>query len=288
MAQIQLPDGNLSSRVIVAADAASHWTEGSYDVYLLRGNCYINQGLTYAHSREAVVWIERGGPGGEPPHKVIAYLDGDVTINYQQAESQNKAAGAATLTDKNWFGRFYSLHPIDVRPTKLEPPPTTRPEVYQRATARLGATSDRVQPAQFAEPVPTPPAVIGPPPGMLRIRVQKRSAVGADVEAYTIPSTNEVVAIIQAGVNIVVDGVDQFGSIDVDADNLVIWTDQPLASTQGEAFQAKDQRAGNLHGGQRRLPAGRPHDLCPAHVLRRAPRDGHRAGSRGAHARGKF
>ena len=42
--------------------------------------------------------------------------------------------------------------------------------------------------------------------------------------------------------NIVVDGVDQFGSIDVDTDNLVIWTEGPLQSNgEGESIQAKDQ-----------------------------------------------
>jgi hypothetical protein len=241
-AQIELPAGNPTDRIVVAADTASHWTEGVYDVYVLEGNCYINQGLTYARSREAVVWVERGGAGGEPPHKVIAYLEGDVEINYQQAALGNKAAGAATLKDRTWFGRFFSIQPVDVRPTKSQPPPPARPEIHARAMARMGAPSDSVQKAQFAEPVPTPPAVVGPPPGMLRIRIQRRSAVGTDAEGYIDPRTNEAVAIIKSGVNIVVDGVDQFGSIDVDTDNLVIWTDGPLADdAEGQAFQPRDR-----------------------------------------------
>ena len=85
-AQIELPPGDLADRIAVAADGGSHWVEGAYDVYLLRGNCYIHQGLTEpARSREAVLWIECGAPGGEPPHKVIAWLEGDVTIDYQAA-----------------------------------------------------------------------------------------------------------------------------------------------------------------------------------------------------------
>ena len=120
LAQIELPAANLSEQIVVAADSASRWTEGAYEVYLLRGNCYVNQGLTYARSREAVVWIERGGVGGEPPHKAIVYLEGGVEINYQQAGADGKASGAATLTDKTWFGRFFSVRPIDVRPARLE------------------------------------------------------------------------------------------------------------------------------------------------------------------------
>ena len=134
-AQIELPAGNLSDRIVVAADGGNHWVEGVYDVYLLHGNCYVNQGLTYARSRDAVIWIERGGEGGDPPHKVIAYLDGDVDINYQQAAEPGKAAGAATLKDKSWFGRFFSVLPVEVRKMKLEPRPAQLPAVYTRAAA---------------------------------------------------------------------------------------------------------------------------------------------------------
>lgn len=242
LAQIELPAANLAEQIVVAADSASRWTEGAYEVYLLRGNCYVNQGLTYARSREAVVWIERGGVGGEPPHKAIVYLEGGVEINYQQAGADGKPAGAATLTDKTWFGRFFSVRPIDVRPTRLEAAPPSQPEVYTHAAARMSGSTDQVKQAQFAEPVPAPPAVVEPPVGMLRVRVQGRSAVKPDIEAQVLPNTNEAVAIVKGGVNIVVDGVEQLGSIDVDADSIVIWTDGPLAQdNEGQSFQPKER-----------------------------------------------
>jgi len=242
-APIELPAGNLSDRITVAADGGSHWTEGVYDVYLLEGNCYINQGLTYARSRQAVLWVERGGPGGEPPHKVIAYLEGDVEINYQQSDAQGKAAGAATLTDKKWFGRFFSALAVDVRPIPFANPPAAKPAVYQNAMAARdpNATPD-AQRAQFAEPITSPPPTVGPPPGMLRVRVQGRSAVKPDIEVFSDAKSNEFILFVKNGVNIVVDGVDQFGSIDVDTDNLVIWTEAPLASnSEGESVQAREK-----------------------------------------------
>ena len=64
---------------------------------------------------------------------------------------------------------------------------------------------------------------------MIRVRLQRRSAVDARHRVCSQrPPTSEVVAIIKSGVNIVVDGIDQFGSIDVDTDNLVIWTEGTL------------------------------------------------------------
>jgi hypothetical protein len=243
-AQAELPPSKLDERIEIAADGGSHWVEGVYDVYLLRGNCLIHQGLTYARSHEAVLWIERGSPDGEPPNKVIAWLEGDVRIDYQptgaQAAPQGKPLSAARLTDKTYIGRFYSALPVDVRPMPLTAPPAVKPAVYAHASAALGTPNGTVEKAQFAEPIAPPPPIVGPPPGMVRIRLQGRSAVNADAEINTInPATNEVVAIIKNGVNIIVDGLDNFGSIDVDTDNLVIWTEGTLQ--QGQTLQARDR-----------------------------------------------
>ena len=96
---------------------------------------------------------------------------------------------------------------------------------------------------------------------------------------------NEQVALIKSGVNIVVDGVDQFGSIDVDTDNLVIWSQgglKPVARRPDAAIQGPPLEIymeGNVVFRQ-----GERDDLCPAHVLRRAPPDRHRAGGRNPHA----
>ena len=64
-AQVELPAASLAERIVVGADTASYWREGVYDVYLLNGNCLINQGLTYTRAKSAVIWVERGGDGGE-------------------------------------------------------------------------------------------------------------------------------------------------------------------------------------------------------------------------------
>ena len=73
----------------------------------------------------------------------------------RQASPQTKAA-TAKISDKTWFGRFYSALPVDVRPMKLTPAPAVRPEVYNHAAAALGSPAGSVKKAQFAEPI-TPP-----------------------------------------------------------------------------------------------------------------------------------
>jgi hypothetical protein len=244
-AQVDLPQGRLADRITVAADGGTHWVQGAYDVYVLSGHCYINQGLTYARSQQAVLWIERGGPQGSPPHKVIAYLEGDVEINYQPdgaaPDGQIKSAGSATLKDRTWSGRFYSALPVDVRPIAFAAPPPAPTEIYRRAAAQLGLSPPGAeQQVQFAEPIPTPPAVIGPPPGMLRIRVQSRSHTPLEIDFRQVPGSQQQIAILKNGVNIIVDGLDQFDSVDVDTDNLIIWTEGALQITPDGQQQSKD------------------------------------------------
>ena len=59
-------------------------------------------------------------------------------------------------------------------------------------------------------------------------------------QVFAVPNSTQQIAIIQQGANVVVDGVDEFGSIDVDADNIVMWTEGPL-NPEGDSLQPKDK-----------------------------------------------
>ena len=75
--------------------------------------------------------------------------------------------------------------------------------------------------------------------------IEERSRLSVRLnDEYLPPATNEVVVIVKSGVNIIVDGLDNFGSIDVDTDNLVIWTDNPLTNRLGESVQQQNDRLG--------------------------------------------
>ena len=247
-AQVELPQANLNERVTIDADSGSTWKQGEYEVFLLHGHCYINQGLTYARSQDAVLFIEPGK--GSAPHKVIAYLEGDVNILYQKttdANTDQPSPPAQGLTDKRWFGRFFSLLPLAISPAKYGAEPETKPPVYEHAMAALSSGEDstikQVQfsgvlaPATFPRQ-PAPAAVDVPPVGTRRVRLQPRSpAVPMQVTFVPNPQTNESVAIFTSGMNIVVDGLQDFGSIDVDTDRLVIWTAAVDQLTQHPTLQ---------------------------------------------------
>ncbi|MFW6124770.1 MAG: organic solvent tolerance protein OstA, partial [Pirellulales bacterium] len=62
------------------------------------------------------------------------------------------------------------------------------------------------------------------PAGTRRVRVFPRGDLPVQAQWFPDPATNQWIAVIDSGVNLIVDGLERFGSIDVSADRLVIWT----------------------------------------------------------------
>jgi hypothetical protein len=96
----------------------------------------------------------------------------------------------------------------------------------------------RTQFSEFGAPVAPPVAVAAP---TRRLRAFPRSSVPLAVKWFPSPSGNEWIAVITSGVNLVVDGVDPSGPLDISADRLVIWTrGQAQPDLAGNAAQAPD------------------------------------------------
>ncbi len=223
-AQVDLWQPEAAEAVVIRAEAANHWTQGAYEVWLLRGNCRVGQGTNVAGAREGVVWIERTGSAEPTANRALVYLEGDVKLNFQEHSRH------AQLTDQSWFGRFASRTGIEVRVPLVEGAPQDRPAIYQRALARRNPIPDgAIRRAQFVESSPVaapgvPPGTAVPPPGTRRIRAFPRSDVRPQLEWFPDRATNQWIGIVDGGVQFIVDGLAEFGSIDVSTDRLVIWT----------------------------------------------------------------
>lgn len=247
-AQMNLWQPGAVESVNISAEAANRWTQGAYEVWLLRGNCRIGQGTHFAGAREAVVWIERPDPSQGAPSKAIVYLEGDVKLNF---EGQNRNG---KLTDQTWFGRFFSRAGIEVHAERVEGAPEKRPALYERAMARRNPIADgAIRRAQFVEPIPGTPsstassAAAGvatgtplPPLGTRRIRAYPRSDVRPQLEWFPDRATNQWIGIIDGGVQFIVDGLEEFGSIDVSTDRLVIWTTSAQEPNLNGGVQPED------------------------------------------------
>ncbi len=158
--EIDLPASQIEDPISIDADHAEHWKQGVYEVWVLHGNCLINQGLTYARADDGVIWVERGGPRGDPPHKVIAYLEGNVAIDYQ--EGQNGLVKSPTgplkarVIDKSWLGRWYSAAPLKLHfQTPAGPEPAVKPPVYEHGMEarepkfRVAGQAGSIRPTEF-------------------------------------------------------------------------------------------------------------------------------------------
>ena len=86
-----------------------------------------------------------------------------------------------------------------------------------------------------------------------------RSDVPVQAQWEVRSATNRAVAVVESGVNVIIDGMADVGSIDISADRLVLWTvGLPQARPGRRNLPARPNAAGSLHGGQHRLPPGRP------------------------------
>ncbi len=221
----------------LSADSVARWTEGAYETWHLKGNCVVTQGRTTAHSEEALLWIERGDPFRNQPHKVIAYLEGDVSITQDEGGPSSRLKVKPELKDQSWFGRFTTFVTPEWKGGPISGEPQVKPGVYERAVAaRDPVPAGVIRRAQFTQPagpvgpnaslgpIAGGPAVDLPPPGTRRIRAFARSNTPVQAQMFPNPGTNEWVAVINSGITLIVEGMERGGAIDVSADRVVVWT----------------------------------------------------------------
>ena len=274
--RIEVPSVDPGERLSIRATQAARWTEGSYDVWHLTGGVTIAQGVTEAKSHEAVVWIEQTGvipetdDEAEPrPRGLLVRMAGEVTVTSASAGS---AAPASTVRGSRWTGRFWTIHDPALDFTSVVPA-TGTPAIYaapaeggvQRAVhdgaddgdsiqltaaeqsaggaAQSGVVQARgaVARAQFSEfSAPAAPQVQSAT-AVRRLRAFPRSSVPLNVRWFPSPAGGEWIAVITSGVNLVIDGVDPAGPLDISADRLVIWTrSQGQPDLDGSGAQSAD------------------------------------------------
>ena len=244
---------NPTQPITVAADWCSRWQQGVYDVWHLRGNCFINQGLTYARAPEAVLWVDRTRSPGEPT-KVLVYLEGTadsrVVVDYRQdAAGGQSAQSLGQQKSSTWFQRFYTSAPLRLKLPEASPAPAVRPAIYERGLAQFDPQRRRqLLLAQFTDFAPAPAEARPLPPGMRRVQMFPRSDSPNEIQSKLLP-TGERVAIVTGGIRVLVEGLPAtdipaalgpLGTIDISTDRAVIWTSGADASLSGQSFQSQD------------------------------------------------
>jgi hypothetical protein len=252
--RIEVPSVDPGEPVTIAATQAARWTEGSYDVWHLTGGVRIVQGATEATAHEAVVWIEQDpgavddseadGPTAPPLRGMLVRMAGNVQVRSRDGEE-----AVSSVRGPRWAGRFWMLRDPTLDFQSVVPAAGT-PPVYEEPAEPIALVSaaepaepvespiEKTQYSEFGAPAAPPVAVAVP---TRRLRAFPRSSVPLNIRWFPSPSGGEWIAVITSGVNLVVDGVDPAGPLDISADRLVIWTrGQSQPDLNGAAAQSAD------------------------------------------------
>lgn len=245
---ITINSPNTNAAIVVRADRANRWHDGSHEVWVLRGNCQILQDNASTLSEAAVLWVDRQDPTSSRNSMVLAYLEGGVAVDYAHDGPYHDRTGrsANSIRDKQWLGRFYTSAEIDIQAPVTGFEPRVKPAVFQRGLqAREAEVRSPVRQAQFLAP-----AHETSQPSARRLIIRSRSNVRMQGRGFPSPDGTETIAVVTSGVKVIVEGIQNLpgltdDKIDVEADRIVIWT-APLENfdlsgqSSGEKVQPKD------------------------------------------------
>jgi len=206
----------------IEAEYSQQWEQDFVNVSILKGNCRIQQGDAVLRSRQMVIWHAKS----RKSDRLSVYLEGEVRVDLP-GESKNENSLLVNLVTKNEL-KTKIRRPIQMTAASDDP-------LLKRATQRRGIPHDhQLKKAQFIvekPPIEGPELAPTPEPelnvGFRRIRLFPRSAVPYNVQSF--PSTHTVppeqIWVITGGVNLLIDGVEGLGMVDMSADRIIIWTD---------------------------------------------------------------
>ncbi|MCE9603568.1 MAG: hypothetical protein K8U03_01550 [Planctomycetia bacterium] len=163
--EISFPEVEARQPILFGGDEATCWTKGLFEVWVLRGRCYVQQGPMATEAQEAVLWVKRTKNDDREETSIIAYLEGDVRI----VDSRNTTG--YEVRDRAWLGEFASNAPLQVRTPQPKPAPDVLPQVFVNAQARRDLLLQPIRQAQFtstqnpyAAPIVSNVPPVGAPP----------------------------------------------------------------------------------------------------------------------------
>ena len=234
--------------VFVSAQFGWNWqpTDGGGRIHVLRGECEIRQGATTARSQRAVLWVQSVSPTSSE-QRIQIYLEGEVSLR----------RGETLRTPEFYVTELRAVAPPKYSITTAEEENLDTDVVYGRARLRweqVPAPATNAQPARPVTAVQTADAtssssVIFPEEpeeqsrGERRLRFFPRSSTPFNAFSSESPNTTpaEQVLVITGGVNLVIDGVETIGTVDLRADHMVVWT-QAASGFDQQATETLVQR----------------------------------------------
>jgi hypothetical protein len=235
-AEVEVPRPDANEAIVISADRSTKWQQGGYDVWVLQGRCTVTQGYTTARGDEAVLWIKSETDPTTQRNFAIAYFEGNAQVNY------SRAGYPYEIKDASWLGEFFSNRPIEMRVPAPQPEPSVKPAIYYNGMSRRDpAAPGAIRRTQFQPGSAVPQPLPSPATGPRRMRAFPRTSVKVQAQWFPDPMDPERrIAVITSGVNLIVDGLPDVGSIDISADRIVIWTRGSDPDLTGQSGASND------------------------------------------------
>ncbi len=227
---LSAPKSAQQQPIFISSQLGWNWqpTDGGGRIHLLRGECQFAHGSTTLTAQQGVIWVHAGSPRSRQ-QRVQIYLEGQVVA--VKGETQKTFDVFSTEWSTSGALEF------DVATT--EPENLEEDVVYRRARQRWidvpttapqakikHAAATRADESTSSGSVIFPEAEDEQPASERRLRFFPRSSTPFNAFSFESPNTTpaEQVLVITNGVNLVIDGVAEIGTVDLSADHMVVWT----------------------------------------------------------------
>jgi hypothetical protein len=247
-AEVDLPIADEAHTITIRGDSASHWEQGSYEVWHIRGKCEIRQGDVVARGAEGIFWIDRAESFSGQSSKVIAYVEGgasDKALVDFGGQPNPQAIGPRRpqrLEDKSWLGRFHTTAGIQMSVPMTGGQSHVRPAIYDRGSQawlpnrQVQHTepdgryplAGGIQNAQFTGEEIAPPIAQPRQPASRRVLIESRSS--GRLQMRSVPEGVHTITIAHGGVRVRAEGIDNPATaelesdiVSIEADSIVAW-----------------------------------------------------------------
>jgi hypothetical protein len=228
-AEVKLPTLGDSSEIVVRAEKAERWQQGTEQIWRLLGKFELVQDGQRITGDEAIVWVDPNPPTPGQTDLVV-YVEGNVTY-------KKGGKSAVRVTDETWLSRHSSNGGVHFKVPQVAGVPKVKPTILDRALAhRNPDNSGAIRRTQYTQydVLPTPVAEEDRlVPGQRRVRFFPRSNSPVEMKSTRVEGTNQITCVISSGINLIIDGLPGYGAIDLSTDRLVVWTEASGASDFG-------------------------------------------------------
>ena len=241
-AQYQPPNTAVTNNIIpivISGDIAHQASiDSNSSVTVLRGHCRVVQGDATLQSQKLIIWHGQRNSIS----RLELYLEDAVRFETPENTLSRPTLYLSLVTrGKVQYLVRQSLQTDALFQDALYLRGERQKNATQRGTLRQ---TQLIMPSDDAGPVLPRVQLPAPTQDFRRIRISPRSAVPFEVLSFPSNATTppERIAVITGGINLLIDGVKKYGTVDLTADRMVIWTE----ANGGDGFNP--ERGGTQSG----------------------------------------